>query len=791
MSSLLSSNQSLYAAGAAARSPSISVFVGTANLGNTAPNQASLSEWIPYDGTASMILPAGMHRSSSDAPLGLIVLGFQEATFAGGSESENNDPLGTKKLHLMLQRHLPSYSHIVKHVRGEMRLEIFCHSETCSARVLHVGAQNTGLAGRPNKGGIQAQLLVKNNLRLSFTTCHLEAHEGTAKYKIRCSTMADILHGTRPAGEMHDATITSHYAFVLGDLNFRTDLPKETVKDDDDHKKQVRGIVDDMDWMTLREHDELKRALENKDCLVGFNDSLPINFPPTFKVERGPGYKYVDKRRPSYTDRILYKASHDLDGRLRPLLYEGVEHFTTSDHKPVRGVYEIQLNDPIVLRPKFEPQNSWPQRKSMANIIHQRFSMAAPMASHRQDASKAFDKDQLILHVSRIKCQINQNADTFWKRIARTKMLQQLHQHSQGATADSNGILQIDASVERQVAACLDNALDTEPNDNLQENASVEQQVKVIVQQQVDASPEQRNGLGLDSSHKTSSVTGSMVGALSTRISSASLAVTTTLPNTAPSPYVMFVASPEACVQRQAQRFWLCRWLSCIFRLGRRRQSIVVTTSHPAGNDNNTKARVAKTMGGWPRTSVRRHTREADWGNEAVKIQVHTHSMDGQSVPLTGSMLKISVMDGEGTLGNTQGHHPLIGTFSFNLASLLLQCMHQANKAIEGDDDDEQMTSLPNLTADDSKWRAASSRMSLSSRTYSSLSFKSKVRASRRGSVLGFLGLNGINSDQEMLEADIDEPLLRNGKEVGRIQCRIEAYWVNNESTVLSQDVEE
>jgi hypothetical protein len=37
-----------------------------------------------------------------------------------------------------------------------------------------------------------------------------------------------------------------------------------------------------------------------------------------------------------------------------------------------------------------------------------------------------------------------------------------------------------------------------------------------------------------------------------------------------------------------------------------------------------------------------------------------------------------------------------------------------------------------------------------------------------------------------MISVDIDEPLMRNGKEVGRIQCRIEAYWEGETSGFVS-----
>jgi hypothetical protein len=36
--------------------------------------------------------------------------------------------------------------------------------------------------------------------------------------------------------------------------------------------------------------------------------------------------------------------------------------------------------------------------------------------------------------------------------------------------------------------------------------------------------------------------------------------------------------------------------------------------------------------------------------------------------------------------------------------------------------------------------------------------------------------------DDPIVSANIDEPLLKNGKEVGRIQCTIDAWWVNQDT---------
>jgi hypothetical protein len=58
----------------------------------------------------------------------------------------------------------------------------------------------------------------------------------------------------------------------------------------------------------------------------------------------------VDNRRPSYTDRILWKCGDLLDSKVVPTAYEPVEKFVTSDHKPIRGAFEIELNQFVKLR---------------------------------------------------------------------------------------------------------------------------------------------------------------------------------------------------------------------------------------------------------------------------------------------------------------------------------------------------------------------------------------------------------------------------------------------------------
>ena len=63
------------------------------------------------------------------------------------------------------------------------------------------------------------------------------------------------------------------------------------------HFDQAKALVEAKDWKALNGGDELAVALKQKECLVGFS-TLPCHWPPTFKVERGEGYQYNEKRTP-------------------------------------------------------------------------------------------------------------------------------------------------------------------------------------------------------------------------------------------------------------------------------------------------------------------------------------------------------------------------------------------------------------------------------------------------------------------------------------------------------------
>ena len=87
------------------------------------------------------------------------------------------------------------------------------------------------------------------------------------------------------------------------------------------------------------EDEELKKLKENELDTYEV-DEAEITFPPTYKYVKGTNFYNLSKRVPSWTDRILYKKGH----RITPIFYNRI-CINISDHKPIVGLYEIDIED--------------------------------------------------------------------------------------------------------------------------------------------------------------------------------------------------------------------------------------------------------------------------------------------------------------------------------------------------------------------------------------------------------------------------------------------------------------
>lgn len=358
------------------------IFIGTANLANTVPDASSLNAFLPHHGKVHNVIHSQFKSSgiidgvkkdtwnniNTHGKLEIIAIGLQEATkgdiitttgitakLTGTSISQERSgfskaigsalgkPLdavnnmvsdamgaavknvsadlgGVKKVKDGIVQHIgEDYTLLTEFQRGEVILYVFVRNDLAwQCKVCDLRGENVGFGSiMANKCGIAVQISI-GTTKLSFLSAHLAAHEG--QYKLRNDNMAEILAGT------NDPTLTSHHSFVFGDLNYRCELPKQANGNElskEEAKFISQKIVSTKNWSQLYEMDELQKALEKKEVLVGFQ-TPKCKFPPTFKVEKKDGFHYQYQRTPSYTDRILYKSNEETR-TVEPIIYEAGE----------------------------------------------------------------------------------------------------------------------------------------------------------------------------------------------------------------------------------------------------------------------------------------------------------------------------------------------------------------------------------------------------------------------------------------------------------------------------------
>ncbi|VEU19964.1 DEKNAAC100204 [Brettanomyces naardenensis] len=113
---------------------------------------------------------------------------------------------------------------------------------------------------------------------------------------------------------------------LSGDLNFRiSELGRDS----------ILSYTNSKSFAELTRYDELSNMIGQKSVFQGFQEGV-INFPPTFKL-KGRSGEYDIKRKPAYTDRILYCGPQLT---IKQLEY-GSYPVYGSDHLPVCAEFEI------------------------------------------------------------------------------------------------------------------------------------------------------------------------------------------------------------------------------------------------------------------------------------------------------------------------------------------------------------------------------------------------------------------------------------------------------------------
>ncbi|XP_074149545.1 phosphatidylinositol 4,5-bisphosphate 5-phosphatase A [Sminthopsis crassicaudata] len=228
-------------------------------------------------------------------------------------------------------------------------------------RDIQTDCTRTGLGGYwGNKGGVSVRLSVFGHM-VCFLNCHLPAHMDKAEQ--RKENFMTILNMQQFEGPMAHGILDHDIVFWFGDLNFR-------IESYDLHF--VKFAIDNNQLQKLWEKDQLNMAKGSWPVLRGFQEG-PLTFAPTFKFDVGTNYydTSAKKRKPAWTDRILWKIKTPSGGRspsgreshrvqVTQHSYRSHMEYTVSDHKPVAALFVLQFayRDDVPLV-KIEVADEW------------------------------------------------------------------------------------------------------------------------------------------------------------------------------------------------------------------------------------------------------------------------------------------------------------------------------------------------------------------------------------------------------------------------------------------------
>ncbi|XP_056904914.1 inositol polyphosphate 5-phosphatase Ka isoform X3 [Takifugu flavidus] len=236
-----------------------------------------------------------------------------------------------------------------------------------------------------NKGGLSVRMSFYGHT-LCFLNCHLAAHMQYASERV---DEFEYIMDTQTFDCKKTPKVIDHrLVFWFGDLNFR-------IQDHGIHF--VRSCISSQNYNLLWSKDQLNVMKDKEELLQQFEEG-PLEFQPTYKFDLNSDtydtrvYKSwfgfnSKKRKPAWTDRILWRlrpkdASQDAQEekrvdadigkvkqmeedeeyplKIRQDLYTSNMEYSISDHKPVIGVFTLELRKmyetPLV---QLQPEGDW------------------------------------------------------------------------------------------------------------------------------------------------------------------------------------------------------------------------------------------------------------------------------------------------------------------------------------------------------------------------------------------------------------------------------------------------
>ncbi|XP_012273105.1 inositol polyphosphate 5-phosphatase K [Orussus abietinus] len=233
-------------------------------------------------------------------------------------------------------------------------LNFFClRKHITHLRLIETQYTKTGFAGMwGNKGAVGMRLNIYG-VSVCVVNCHLTPHDHLLADRV--SDYNTILR--EHTFSVPDTTNIFYHDFVfwIGDLNFRLNGQSLT-------SMSIDTLVKKNQLDFLLASDQLKAVRDSGEAFAELNENN-ITFPPTYKYEFA-SQEFDMKRRPSWTDRILYKVNSDVyeDIKLEATQrsYSSHSSYVQSDHKPVSGQFDITVRSHIEDHGvEFQPVTAW------------------------------------------------------------------------------------------------------------------------------------------------------------------------------------------------------------------------------------------------------------------------------------------------------------------------------------------------------------------------------------------------------------------------------------------------
>lgn len=258
-------------------------------------------------------------------------------------------------------------------------LSLFClRKHLLNIRDVETAYVRTGLSGMwGNKGGVGIRISIAG-CSLCFINAHLSAHDNMLKDRIE--DYYDIVKRIKFHDPITEEIFSHDYIFWMGDLNFRLGEEYEA------SFEHIEALIRNGKFENLLQHDQLRKIMDDNVAMHELAEVRPLTFPPTFKYKVGTS-EYDDKRKPAWTDRILFKVNEKnyenvtLKVDLLKDSYKCHPFYTLSDHKPVTCDFNIKVfddyGDQFI---RFEPIVAWLEDQD--NVIRYDVTKEFPLSKN-------------------------------------------------------------------------------------------------------------------------------------------------------------------------------------------------------------------------------------------------------------------------------------------------------------------------------------------------------------------------------------------------------------------------